>query len=121
MNPQDLQRYKTTLLDMRSRSRAEIHRMVEIVLDGAQAAGEHDWQVSEAVDKELSLGHTEEMIHRAVVDALQRIEDGTFGQCRKCGKPIPAARLDAIPFTPYCVHCERQIEVQNDGADTLTG
>ena len=34
--------------------------------------------------------------------ALQRIQDGTFGICIDCGRPIEAARLKAVPWTPYC-------------------
>lgn len=34
--------------------------------------------------------------------ALERIEDGTYGQCVDCGKPIEPARLQAVPWTPYC-------------------
>jgi DnaK suppressor protein len=37
-----------------------------------------------------------------VQDALRRIEDGTFGYCIDCGKPIEEARLNAVPWTPYC-------------------
>ena len=35
--------------------------------------------------------------------ALQRIEDGTYGFCVDCGRPIEIARLDAVPWTPYCI------------------
>jgi DnaK suppressor protein len=38
-----------------------------------------------------------------VRDALQRIKDGTFGICIDCEEPIGEARLDAVPWTPYCV------------------
>jgi DnaK suppressor protein len=34
--------------------------------------------------------------------ALQRINDGTYGFCIDCGRPIDPARLDAVPWTPYC-------------------
>src|SRR5947209_2408457 len=34
--------------------------------------------------------------------ALQRIEDGTYGKCIDCGRPIEPARLEAVPWTPYC-------------------
>jgi DnaK suppressor protein len=34
--------------------------------------------------------------------ALQRIRDGTYGTCVDCGRPIGSARLDAVPWTPYC-------------------
>lgn len=34
--------------------------------------------------------------------ALERIAAGTYGRCTVCGKPIAPARLDAVPFTPFC-------------------
>lgn len=113
MNQKELQRYKNKLLEMRSRSREEINRMVQVVLDDAEAPGEHDRKVSESVDKEIVLEHTEEAIHKAVLDALERIEQGGYGDCQQCGTPISKARLDALPFTPYCIECERQLEEQS--------
>jgi DnaK suppressor protein len=110
MNQKDLQRYKNLLIETRNRSKDEINRMVQVVLDGAQALGEHDRKVSESIDKELVLEHTEETMRKAVLDALQRIDEGTFGHCQQCAAPIPKARLDVIPFTAYCVNCERSHE-----------
>ena len=37
--------------------------------------------------------------------ALQRIEDGTYGDCARCGEPIAEARLDLLPWTPLCRSC----------------
>lgn len=37
--------------------------------------------------------------------ALFRIEEGTYGVCRQCGKKVDPARLEAIPYTRYCLHC----------------
>lgn len=37
--------------------------------------------------------------------ALRRIEDGTYGDCVRCGEPIAEARLDALPWTPLCRSC----------------
>jgi DnaK suppressor protein len=110
MNEKDLQRYKSKLLEMLNRLSAEINRMIEVVLDDAEAEGEHDRKVSESVDKEIVLEHMEENIRKEVLDALQRIDKGTYGQCQQCGSLIPEARLDAIPFTLYCIDCERQNE-----------
>jgi len=39
---------------------------------------------------------------RAIKAALQRIDDGTYGHCLRCGEPIEPARLDLLPFTPFC-------------------
>jgi DnaK suppressor protein len=40
--------------------------------------------------------------------ALQRIEDGTYGTCEGCGKPIGADRLNAIPWTRLCIDDQRR-------------
>ncbi len=42
----------------------------------------------------------------AVLDALQRIEHGTYGTCSDCGTPIPEGRLDARPEASRCVKCQ---------------
>ena len=42
---------------------------------------------------------------RQIREALRRIGDGTYGTCTRCGKPIGAARLVAVPSTPYCLSC----------------
>lgn len=39
----------------------------------------------------------------AVESALQRIMDGTYGTCRVCGQPIAEGRLEARPWTPFCI------------------
>ncbi len=44
--------------------------------------------------------------------ALEKIENGTYGICEGTGKPIPEARLNAIPWTPYTVDYAEQIEKQ---------
>jgi DnaK suppressor protein len=40
--------------------------------------------------------------------ALERIEAGTYGICANCGEPIPAERLEAIPYTTLCIDCKRR-------------
>ena len=39
--------------------------------------------------------------------ALSRVQDGSYGVCRTCGKPIPVERLEILPYTPFCVPCQR--------------
>jgi DnaK suppressor protein len=43
---------------------------------------------------------------RAILDALDRIEHGTYGTCADCGSPIPEGRLDARPEASRCVKCQ---------------
>ena len=110
MKDTDLKRYQAKLLQIRDRTRVDVHRMMDIVLDDAQSAGEHDRHVSESVDKEIVLENTEAGIRDAVTAALDRIDQGTYGVCQDCGKNIPLQRLNLVPYTPYCVACERNLE-----------
>lgn len=45
---------------------------------------------------------------KQVQDALTRIEDGSYGRCIDCGREIEAARLSAVPWTPYCLADQEQ-------------
>lgn len=42
---------------------------------------------------------------RAVRAALKRLEDGSYGECAKCGKEIPLKRLEIIPHAARCADC----------------
>ncbi len=42
--------------------------------------------------------------------ALERIEEGTYGECLQCGKTIGEKRLEALPWTSYCIECQEKIE-----------
>src|SRR5262249_22452319 len=42
--------------------------------------------------------------------ALERIEQDTFGLCEECQTEIPAARLQAVPYTRHCIDCARMLE-----------
>ena len=42
-----------------------------------------------------------------VREALQRMENGTFGKCSDCGQQIGSDRLNAIPWTPYCLNDQK--------------
>ena len=53
----------------------------------------------------------------SIEDALQRIREGSFGDCEVCGKPIPVARLQAIPHTTMCINCARAEERRPRSAD----
>ena len=46
----------------------------------------------------------------AIDVALARIATGDYGRCDACGKPIPAARLDAMPTAVVCVSCAAALE-----------
>jgi DnaK suppressor protein len=45
-----------------------------------------------------------------VDSALGRIREGTFGECISCGNEINPKRLDAVPWTRYCIECQEKLE-----------
>jgi DnaK suppressor protein len=45
-----------------------------------------------------------------VKGALERLQEGGFGECIECGAQIGAKRLEALPWTPYCIDCQEKIE-----------
>ena len=58
----------------------------------------------------LELLENEEHLLIEVNDALARIEQGTFGVCENCHKPISKERLDALPYARYCIRCARKLQ-----------
>jgi RNA polymerase-binding transcription factor DksA len=55
-------------------------------------------------------------IVREIDGALDRMADGSYGYCTLCGRPIPAARLRALPYAAECVACKRQMELETAAA-----
>ena len=45
---------------------------------------------------------------KAINEALQRINEGTYGVCAECEKPISPKRLQAVPWAKFCVPCQEQ-------------
>jgi DnaK suppressor protein len=52
-------------------------------------------------------GHAQLTLIRA---ALDRISEGSYGECLNCNKAIGVKRLEALPWTPYCIDCQEKIE-----------
>ena len=63
-------------------------------------------------DQELTLTllGSDEGILDQIEAAIQRIDNGSYGRCEKCGEQIPKSRLDAIPYAADCVQCASQEE-----------
>ena len=73
-----------------------------------------DWvdKVADEAPMEVleSLGGLQRQEVAQIERALQRIEEGTYGKCARCGEEISDARLRAIPHTICCVKCQRGVE-----------
>jgi DnaK suppressor protein len=58
--------------------------------------------------KELSLEQNTLDLLSKVQWALAKMDEGKYGICESCGKSIPLARLDALPYATLCVDCARR-------------
>ncbi len=67
---------------------------------------------TDTYEQEFSLGlmDSERRLVREILDALKRIEQGTYGICEGTGKPIPKGRLEASPWARYCVEYASLLE-----------
>jgi RNA polymerase-binding protein DksA len=67
---------------------------------------------TETYDRELdyTLGENSEHVLGEIDAALERIAHDTYGTCTRCGKEIPAERLEARPWATLCIDCQRQLE-----------
>jgi DnaK suppressor protein len=52
----------------------------------------------------------ETLLLRQVLEALERIETGTYGMCLHCGEAISARRLTALPWAAFCLNCQEAVD-----------
>ena len=74
---------------------------------GSQAAAAT--QVFEQ-ERELAMRERANVHLQAVDDALARLDGGTYGTCIRCGRPIAAERLDALPWATHCIECQTAVD-----------
>lgn len=119
MKTQTVNRFETQLLEMRDRLRSDIQDRVDLVPEQLHTPGDvtnlpthkADNDV-EGLDVEVATGAVQSQLLADVEAALNRIENGTYGDCAGCGQPIAEERLEALPQAPYCVDCERDREME---------
>jgi YteA family regulatory protein len=69
--------------------------------------------------KDLALKDNAEVLLSRIDNALQKIKDGTYEYCSKCGKHIPISRLEANPWASKCVQCQEQEDIADPAARPL--
>jgi len=58
----------------------------------------------------FSQSNNDRQLLHMVETALQRIREGAFGECVNCGNEINTKRLEAVPWTRYCIACQEKLE-----------
>jgi len=116
MDKTKLLHYRQEILRLAARMRSDATAVTDRVRDGSggQAGGGlsnapmhlGDMGTDEYLqDLNATLLEHEEYLTNEVRAALDRIDDGTFGKCEACAKPIPKERLDALPYARHCAPC----------------
>ena len=107
--------FKQQLLMLRARLRGDVTAMADAALkDASEArlsihmadAGTDNFEQEFTLSLLANEGDTLELIEAA----LERIEDGKFGLCQDCEGTIPKTRLNALPYTPFCVKCAEKLQ-----------
>lgn len=88
------------LKELREQSSSDV---IDAALDSAQ--DEISSQLAEVESRELA--HIE--------NALEQMRSGQYGVCEGCDKPIPLARLQALPYATMCIECQREAEKSGSG------
>ena len=109
----NIQHYKQRLLDLErtlsARIGQEADRGREEFIDSAHDVG--DASVADAMaSEEFTEAEHDADVLQQVRDALGRVADGTFGRCIVDGGPIEEQRLEAVPWSPYCLKHAQRLE-----------
>ena len=121
MNNVEIQAFKEQLLILRDRLRGDVTQLANAALNKSRSAANGDLSSmpihmadigSDNFEQEftLSLMENNGVTLSQIESSLERIEDGTYGQCEECGVRIPKNRLKAIPYATLCIRCAEQQE-----------
>ena len=107
--------HRNAILLLRARLLGDMNQMEDTVLkdtDAIRMPSDMAGVGTDAFEQELTLnlmGNEKEVLEQ-IEAALERIEHGSYGRCQACGRAIAKARLDAIPYTAFCVKCASRQE-----------
>jgi DnaK suppressor protein len=115
MNKKDLKKIKDILLERRQallQGRESINEQ-SVVFSTDDLPDEVDLATSETDQAvNLKLRDRERFLIRKIDKALQKIENGDYGDCESCGDPIGMKRLMARPVTDLCIRCKEEQEAR---------
>jgi RNA polymerase-binding protein DksA len=117
----ELKKYKELLLKERQKIGGELSHLTDDTLKKSQRDASGDLSgysyhmadmASDNYERDFSLGRvtSEQELLYAIDEALKRVDDGTYGSCVQCGKPISKRRLNALPYTELCIDCQKSKE-----------
>ncbi len=110
----NFEKFKELLLKERARILSEILKMekeVSELRENEVVKDIGDMSMDNFSEQLLvNLEERERKILEEIERALEKIENGTYGICERCGGPIEEKRLEAKPYARYCISCRRKLE-----------
>jgi DnaK suppressor protein len=112
MDTSSLRRFRAELNRRKSELLAQISRTELQARAATERATDSGDQSVETVNREFMFSQADanRQTLRRVEEALERIREGTFGECEQCSGEISSARLKAIPWARNCVRCQETLE-----------
>jgi len=121
MTKSDARSYKKLLLAKREEIVGDISHIAEETLKKSQkdASGDNSGYAfhmadvaTDTYDREFTLGlaSKERLVLQEINNALHKIEEGKFGLCEECKRPITKVRLKAVPYATLCLRCQKKKE-----------
>ena len=120
LSKKELKEYRKMLLARRAQLLGDVEKLEgEALNTGSDSAGDlstlplHMADMgTDSNEQDITLGlmESENEELQEIEEALERIDDGTFGICDECDKVIPKTRLNAIPWALLCVTCKSKEE-----------
>ncbi|HYE98383.1 MAG TPA: TraR/DksA family transcriptional regulator [Planctomycetota bacterium] len=123
LTPEDLASLREALIERRTAKRQSISRLSGDAGDRPRGAGELSTTPLHLADlgtetfeqdRDLGLAERESQELSQIDEALDRIEDGSYGQCESCERPINRDRLEALPFARRCLPCQSKAEAEGE-------
>jgi DnaK suppressor protein len=108
-----LAKVRERLSDMKTKLLSEIDSELKAERESNKDEGMDTYDLaSEERDREINfiLSDRERMKIKQIDDALERLEDSTYGVCESCGLEIAEERLNVMPFTRLCRDCQQEQE-----------
>jgi RNA polymerase-binding protein DksA len=121
MNKKTLTQYRKQLEDLRTQLGQELQQISESNLKRSQRESSGDlsgysYHMADVgtdnfgLEMELNIASSGNERLRLIEEAIERVEDGSFGKCLSCGADIHAERLKALPYARLCIDCARESE-----------
>ena len=112
MKPEDVQYFKDHLQGMLEDVLRAGEETIEDMTDGSEVYADPADRATAESDRSftLRLRDRERKLIKKIQSALQRIDDGEFGECVECGEDIGVPRLKARPVTTLCIKCKSKQE-----------